>query len=57
MRAIASLRIERTVEIYLGFADPTRPLERFGVHIGTGDLARNSLGLRRERRLAPDRNV
>jgi hypothetical protein len=46
-----------TVEIDLGFADPTRPLERIGLDFGAGDPARDRLGLRRKRRLAPNGNV
>jgi hypothetical protein len=31
-------------KIHLGFAYLTRPLKRFGFHIGTGDVVRNRLG-------------
>ena len=45
------------VKINLRFAYPTRPFERFGVHIGTDDLARNRLRLRCERRIGSNKNV
>ena len=40
-----------------GFGDPPCPLQRFGIRMGAGDLARHRLNLRRERQVRENRSI